>query len=131
MADLEVFQHPLSKWGHSKTPFAVTTSQIDFHMPAQPAEPPLAALRAVGFVQWQISSTCLVQSISHIRAWEFGGAKGIYQQQSDFLNNSPFHRSNFSARALKVSHRLICLAPVTLGGALAARKICEIYARAR
>src|SRR5580700_1222258 len=28
MADLEVFQHPLSQWGHNKTPFVVTTSQI-------------------------------------------------------------------------------------------------------
>jgi len=29
VADLEIFQHPLSKWGHNKTPFVVTTSQID------------------------------------------------------------------------------------------------------
>jgi hypothetical protein len=28
LADLEVFQHPLSKCGHNKTPFVVTTSQI-------------------------------------------------------------------------------------------------------
>jgi hypothetical protein len=27
MPDLEILQHPLSKWGHSKTPFAVTSSQ--------------------------------------------------------------------------------------------------------
>jgi len=26
----------LSKWGHSKTPFAVTTSQIDARVAAQP-----------------------------------------------------------------------------------------------
>jgi hypothetical protein len=35
MSDLEVLQHPLSKWGHSKTPFAVTTSQMDFHVATQ------------------------------------------------------------------------------------------------
>ena len=29
VADLEIFQHPLSQWGHNKTPFVVTTSQID------------------------------------------------------------------------------------------------------
>ena len=28
MADLEIFQHPLAKWVHNKTPFVVTTSQI-------------------------------------------------------------------------------------------------------
>jgi hypothetical protein len=35
MPDLEVLQHPLSKWGHNKTPFVVTTSQIDFQVAAQ------------------------------------------------------------------------------------------------
>ena len=35
-----LLQHPLSKWGHStKTPFAVTTSQIHTHVGLQPAGP--------------------------------------------------------------------------------------------
>src|SRR5580698_11403550 len=38
MSDLEVLQHPLSKCGHSKTPFAVTTSQMDFHVATQVGE---------------------------------------------------------------------------------------------
>src|SRR5580692_213019 len=37
MADLEVLQHPLAKWGHSKTPFAVTTSQNQCPRAVQPA----------------------------------------------------------------------------------------------
>jgi len=27
MTNLEIFQHPLSKWGHKKTPFLVTNIQ--------------------------------------------------------------------------------------------------------
>src|SRR5258708_614922 len=27
VTDLEIFQHPLSKWGHDETPFVVTSSQ--------------------------------------------------------------------------------------------------------
>src|ERR1035437_7512638 len=66
VADLEGFQHPLSKWGHNKTPFVVTTSQIqplwDRAFPAPlrsyftpSAESRLAHLPAEGFVQWWTS----------------------------------------------------------------------------
>jgi hypothetical protein len=27
LANLQILQHPLSQWGHKKTPFVVTTSQ--------------------------------------------------------------------------------------------------------
>ena len=33
MTNLEILQHPLSKWGHKKTPFLVTTSQTTLDLP--------------------------------------------------------------------------------------------------
>jgi hypothetical protein len=33
MTNLEIFQHPLSKWGHKKTPFLVTTPQKALDLP--------------------------------------------------------------------------------------------------
>ena len=55
MSDLEVLQHPLSQWGHNKTPFVVTTSLSTLPWRFKPPEPSLAGLPAVGFVQSVIS----------------------------------------------------------------------------
>jgi hypothetical protein len=33
MTNLEILQHPLSKWGHKKTPFVVTTPQTALVLP--------------------------------------------------------------------------------------------------
>jgi hypothetical protein len=33
MTNVEIFQHLLSKWGHKKTPFLVTTSQTTLDLP--------------------------------------------------------------------------------------------------
>jgi hypothetical protein len=62
--DLEVLQHPLSKWGHNKTPFVVTTSQIDTHVEAQQRLPAFGGTTTRAFTCRRLS--CVLGMLSSL-----------------------------------------------------------------